>query len=98
MNKKYQSIAYIVSGIFLSTIFWLITDWYDVKINQIQVNDFVGWGIWFLLAAPLIFTGMYKLTDKKIPSALLTVLVLFILAVIDIFLLLNFHFWIGGTK
>lgn len=96
MNKKYQSIIYFVSGIFLSTTFWLLVDWYDVKINRIHLSDFVFWVIWLLLSAPLIFIGINKLTNKKIISALLTVISLFILAVVSIFLVLNFHLWIGG--
>lgn len=96
MNKKFQSIIYIVLGIFLSTTFWLLVDWYDVKINRIQLNDFVFWVVWLLLSGPLIFTGMNKLINKKIISVLLTVVSLFILAVISIFLVLNFHLWIGG--
>ena len=97
MKKKNQSIAYIVSGIFLSTIFLLITIWYYVKINQIE-NELVRWGIWLLLSAPLIFTGIYKLTDKKIHSVLLTIIILFALAVFNVYLMFTFYALIGGTK
>jgi hypothetical protein len=65
MNKKNQSIVYIASGIFLPIMFFLIIDWYDVKISHIPFSDSILWGIWFLLSAPLILTGIYKLTNKK---------------------------------
>lgn len=96
MNKKNQGFLYIISGIILSTLFLLITDWYDVKIQRLEIHGAWLWLVYIALSAPFLFFGFRKLFRTIIVSCLLTILILFILIPVDIVLLLNFHLWIGG--
>jgi len=98
MNIKYQNLLYIFLGFLLATSFGLISDWYNVKIHKIELNDLYFWSIWVLLSAPCIFYGLNKIINKKIYLFLISIIILFIFAIINIFIFLNFHFWIGGEK
>ena len=94
--KKIHNLVYVGLGIILPLLFMLLIDWYDVKIKRIEIHSLWFWAGFILFSIFFIFKGLYRYSHKITLSLLLAILIVAILAVIDMYIMLNFHVSIGG--
>lgn len=95
---KYQKFFLLGFGVILPTVLVLLMDIYEVKVSRTSIDlGYLSIAL-NILATPLIFLGIKKITNEKIYSALLAILSLILLVPVNLFLLFIFHLWIGGQK
>lgn len=98
ISMKNKSIKYFLLAVILPIFLWMLLELYYVKIHPIDIHIAVISLLFIFLSGPLFFKGFRNVALNFNKSILLSALCTVANFFIAIAFIINFHFWIGGTK